>query len=88
MQDKSSSVGVHTLRMLMNDGDDVMHVNVGSGITTAHIASIANSADTTISVFGIQSDKQRQQIIHNLERFGCRCIFLVVLCCHSTVVQL
>jgi len=33
MQDKSSSVGVHTLRKLMNDGDDVLHVNVGSGIT-------------------------------------------------------
>jgi len=79
MQDKSSSIGAHTLRMLMNDGDDVIHVNVGSGITTAHIASLTNSTDTSITVFGIQSDQQRQQIIYNLERFGCRCIFLTVL---------
>jgi len=64
----------------MNDGDDVIHVNAGSGITTAHIASLANSPDTTIYVFGIQSDLQRHQIISNLERFGCRRIrFRIVL---------
>ena len=61
--------------MLMNEGDDVLVVNVGSGITTAHIASLTNSTDTCIYVFGIQSDLQRHQIIYNLERFGCRCIF-------------
>ena len=60
----------------MNDGDDVIHVNVGSGITTAHIASLSVSTDTTIYVFGIQSDLQRQEITYNLERFGCRCIFM------------
>jgi len=60
--------------MLMNEGDDVLHVNVGAGITTAHVASLANSADTTIYAFGIQSDLQRHQIVCNLERFGCRCI--------------
>jgi len=76
MQDKSSSIGVHTLRMLMNDGDDVIHVNVGAGITTAHIASLANSPDTNIYVFGIQSELHRHQIVSNLERFGCRCIFI------------
>jgi len=77
-QDKSSCIGVHTLRMLMNEGDDVIHVNVGAGITTAHIASLANSPDMTVYAFGVQSDLQRQQIIHNLERFGCRCIFIVI----------
>jgi len=58
----------------MNEGDDVLHVNVGSGITTAHIASLANSADTTVYAVGIHSDLQRHQIVSNLERFGCRCI--------------
>jgi len=59
--------------MLMNEGDDVIHVNVGSGITTAHIASLANSTESTVFAFGIQSDLQRHQIVYNLERFGCRC---------------
>ena len=72
----------------MNDGDDVIHVNVGSGITAAHLASLSNSTDTSIYVFGIQSDLQRQQIIYNLERFGCRCIFLVLLLCTYRFIQL
>jgi len=38
-QDKSSSLGVHVMRMLMNDGDDVLHVNVGSWVATSHVAS-------------------------------------------------
>jgi len=59
----------------MNDGDNVIHINVGSGITTAHIASLTSSTDSTIYAFGIQSDLQRQQINLNLERFGCRRIF-------------
>jgi len=35
-QDKSSSVGVHTVRRMMSDDDDVLLVNVGSGLTAAH----------------------------------------------------
>ena len=73
-KDKSSCVGVHSVRRLMADGDDVIHVNVGSGITTAHMASLTHGSETVIYAFGIQSDRQQQQINHNLQRFGCRCI--------------
>ena len=69
----------------MNDGDNVIHINVGSGITTAHIASLASASDTTIYAFGIHSDQQRQQIVLNLERFGCRCIFTMVVCLYSAI---
>jgi len=71
VQDKSSSVGVHTVRRMMGDEDDVLLVNVGSGLTAAHIASLSHNS--TIYAYGITSDRHQKHINRLLDHLGVRC---------------
>jgi len=72
-KDKSSSVGVHTVRRLMSEDDDVLLVNVGSGLTAAHIASLTHNSSTTIYAYGITSDRHQKYVNKQLEHFAVRC---------------
>lgn len=75
LQDKSSSLAVHSMKKLMSESDDVLHVNIGSGISTAHLASLTVNTDTMIyGIIGIKSGKRQKQIIKNLIRLGARCM--------------
>ncbi|KAK2148932.1 hypothetical protein LSH36_474g02021 [Paralvinella palmiformis] len=72
LQDKSSCVGPHSVRALINEGDDILHINPGSGVSTAHLASLTHNSDTVIYTIGIHSEKQLQQVTNNLERLGAK----------------
>ena len=69
-QDKSSSVGPQSVSTLISEGDDVIHVNVGSGVTTAHLASMTHNTDTTIFGFGVTSEQQGRQVLKTLQQYG------------------
>jgi len=70
LKDKSSAVGPHSIRAMISEGDDVIHVNVGSGITTAHLASLTHGSETTIYAFGIKSDHHKKHILKTLQHHG------------------
>ena len=74
-QDKSSSVGVHTVRRMMSDDDDVLLVNVGSGLTAAHIASLSHNSGTNIYAYGITSDRHQKNVNKLLDKLGVRGIY-------------
>ena len=73
-QDKSSSMGPHAVRAMMNDGDDVLHVNVGTGLTTAHLASLIHADNASVIAVGIGTEAQRNKARQNIERLGAKCI--------------
>ena len=60
----------------MTDDDDVLLVNVGSGLTAAHIASLSHNSTTNIYAFGITSDRHQKNIHKLLEHLGVRCMCL------------
>ncbi|KAK2182673.1 hypothetical protein NP493_341g02041 [Ridgeia piscesae] len=72
MQDKSSSLGPHAVRAMMNDGDDVLHVNVGTGLTTAHLASLIHADNATVYAVGVGSEVQRNRARQNIELLGAK----------------
>ena len=74
LQDKSSSLGPHAVRAMMNDGDDVLHVNVGTGLTTAHLASLIHADNATVYAIGVGSEVQRNRARQNIELLGAKCI--------------
>ena len=74
VQDKSSCVGPQSVRSLINAGDDILHVNIGSGLATAHLASLTHGSDTVIYAFGITSDRHRKYVESKLDFLGARCI--------------
>jgi len=78
IQDKSSSVGVHTVRRLMSDDDDVLMVNIGSGLTAAHIASLSHNSTTNIYAYGVTSDRHQRNINKLLDHLNVRCTFCTV----------
>ncbi|XP_060576770.1 putative methyltransferase NSUN7 isoform X2 [Ruditapes philippinarum] len=69
MQDKSSCIAPQSVKYLIGDDDDVIHVNVGSGVTTAHIASLMNNSSGHILAFGAIEGSAVQ---HTMERFGAK----------------
>ena len=56
----------------MNDEDDVLLVNVGSGLTAAHIASLTHNTSSIIYAFGITSDRHQKNVSKLLEHLGVR----------------
>jgi len=57
----------------MSDDDDVLLVNVGSGLTAAHIASLSNNSSTNIYAYGITSDHHQKNVVKLLDKLGVRC---------------
>lgn len=69
MQDKSSCVAPHSVKYLIGDDDDVIHVNAGSGVITAHIASLMNGSSGHIFAFGAISGPA---LHHAVDKFGAK----------------
>ena len=64
-------MGPHSVRYLINEDDDILVANVGSGLSAAHLASLTDGTRSLIYAFGADmSDKQYTQILENFERLG------------------
>ncbi|ESO05100.1 hypothetical protein HELRODRAFT_172119 [Helobdella robusta] len=73
MQDKSSSVAVHsTLNLLDPTIDDVMQIGVKSGLVAIHLASLTKPSSTKIYAVGSISSKQAKQINNLITKLGAR----------------
>ena len=72
-QDKSSCIAPQTIKYLIGDDDDVIHVNVGSGVTTAHISSLMSSSSGHIWAFGANKGTA---VNRTMEKFNVKSILL------------
>ncbi|XP_052795008.1 putative methyltransferase NSUN7 [Mya arenaria] len=68
MQDKSSCIAPQSIKYLIGDDDDVIHINAGSGVITAHLASIMHKSSGHIHAFGANPTLLQA----NLEKLGAR----------------
>lgn len=62
LQDKTCCLGPHSVKAMLNEGDDIIHTNVGNGWTTAHLATLTNQDNTTIYAFGIKDDEHLEML--------------------------
>lgn len=53
---------------MVGDGDDVLHVNTGAGLTAVHLASLLSVQDSIIFTVGCNSDDQYKRVARNVER--------------------
>lgn len=72
LQDKSSCIGPQSVRHLINLGDDILIVNLGKGLTLAHLASLTHGSDSMIFGFGLKSEKQFKEVMDTLDKAGCK----------------
>lgn len=78
VQDKSSCLGPHSVRLLINQGDDIIFTSASSGMTTAHIASlITNDANeewdkSNIFAFGARSAQHLEDLKKKMRAYNCR----------------
>src|SRR6218665_616615 len=70
VQDKSSNTVVHSVRALIGDGDDILLINIGSGVNAVHLASLTVNSATTIFGLGVHTERQLRLIRENVERMG------------------
>jgi len=63
----------------MNDEDDVLLVNVGSGLTAAHIASLTHNTSSIVYAYGTTSDRHQKNVNKLLDHLGVRCRPLFVI---------
>ncbi|XP_060075252.1 putative methyltransferase NSUN7 [Ylistrum balloti] len=68
LQDKSSSIAPHSVKYLLGEDSDVIHVNVGSGMTTAHLASLMQAGSGHVWAFGNRTSASQFQ--QNMEKLG------------------
>lgn len=75
-QDKSSCLAPQTVQQLLAIDQDVVHVNVGTGITTGHLASLLRhtSPHSHIWGFGVDSADKAKKAAKNLEFLGVKSI--------------
>ncbi|XP_046329088.2 putative methyltransferase NSUN7 isoform X1 [Haliotis rufescens] len=72
MQDKSSCLAPHSVKHLLNEEDDVIHVNMGSGLTTAHLSSLLKGSGSHIYAFGATCDVESYRVHHTFDHLGVR----------------
>ena len=70
-QDKSSCISPQSIKYLIGDDDDIIHVNAGSGVTTAHISSLMSKSSGHIWAFGANKGAAIQR---TMEKLGVRSI--------------
>ncbi|ESO01746.1 hypothetical protein HELRODRAFT_174730 [Helobdella robusta] len=71
LQDRSSSVAVHSLFNLSNQGDDdVIHVNPGSGLTSGHMVSLVHASKGCGKVYCTEIASGRWKLMRNLTKMG------------------
>lgn len=73
-QDKSSCLAPQTVHLLLGIDQDVIHVNVGTGMTTAHIASLLRHRSPHSHIWAFESgDVERsKKAARNLEFLGAK----------------
>ncbi|GFN82535.1 25S rRNA (cytosine-c(5))-methyltransferase rcm1, partial [Plakobranchus ocellatus] len=71
-QDKSSCLAPQTVQLLLGIDQDVIHVNVGTGLTTGHIASLLRhkSSGSHIWAFEPGEAEKTKKAVRNLEFLG------------------
>ncbi|CAG5129380.1 unnamed protein product [Candidula unifasciata] len=71
-QDKSSCMAAQSVQYLLGTDKDVIHVNVGSGLTTAHLVSLLHkkSPQSRIWGFGIDSPSKGRKTMKNIDFLG------------------
>lgn len=70
IQDKVCCIGPHSVTPLLSEGDDVIHVGVGSGSTTAHLATLAASFGSTVYGFGVRDNEHLEDLQDRVDRLG------------------
>ncbi|RUS85029.1 hypothetical protein EGW08_007213 [Elysia chlorotica] len=71
-QDKSSCLAPQTLHLLLGIDQDVIHVNVGTGMTTAHVASLLRHRSPHSHIWGFEPEdaERTRRAAKNLEFLG------------------
>ncbi|XP_041357214.1 putative methyltransferase NSUN7 isoform X2 [Gigantopelta aegis] len=77
LQDKSSCLAPHSAKHLLNDDDDIIHVNIGSGLTTVHLASLLSNTNSNIWAFSSNNPSEDYRIHQNFEFLGAKRVKLV-----------
>ena len=54
----------------MSDSNDIVVTNVGSGLSTAHLASLTHGTRSMIYAFGDLSERESNQVSENFERLA------------------
>jgi hypothetical protein len=54
----------------VGDDDDVIHVNAGSGVTTAHMASLLHGSNNHIWAFAAKTDTNLHKPQQRMEALG------------------
>ncbi|XP_071846379.1 putative methyltransferase NSUN7 isoform X3 [Apostichopus japonicus] len=70
IQDKVCCLGPHSVTPLISEGDDVIHVGVGSGLTTAHLATLTDSFNSTVYGFGVRDNEQLEELQERASHYG------------------
>ncbi|CAL1526812.1 unnamed protein product [Lymnaea stagnalis] len=72
LQDKSSCLAPQSVFYLLGLDQDVIHVNVGTGLTTAHLASLLRkkSPNSHVWGYGNQAPDRIKKVYKNLEFLG------------------
>ncbi|KAJ8028668.1 putative 28S rRNA (cytosine-C(5))-methyltransferase [Holothuria leucospilota] len=70
IQDKICCIGPHSVTPMLSDGDDVIHVGVTSGLTTAHLATLTNSSNSHIYAFGVRDSDHLEQLQGKMTHLG------------------
>lgn len=75
-QDKSSCLAPQSVPYLLGTDHDVIHVNVGTAVTTCHLASLLKrkSPNAHIFAFGVDNAERARKVARNFEFLGVRSI--------------
>lgn len=79
-QDKTSCLAPQSVQYLLGTDKDVIHVNVGTGMTTGHLASLLRkkSPNSHIWAFGVESVDKAKTAVKNIEFLGAKSILYII----------
>ncbi|XP_074651276.1 putative methyltransferase NSUN7 isoform X2 [Tubulanus polymorphus] len=77
IQDWTSCLGPHTVKQILGDDADVIHVNIGSVLTTAHIGSLMGSSDSMVLGFGVQDEARAEELQQKLDNLEAKNVKLI-----------
>lgn len=78
LQDVTSCHGPHAVLPLLNESEDTLLVDCGSGATAAHLSSLMKQAEKTgvIYMVGVNSPDTKQSIRDMLEKLNAESILI------------
>ncbi|GAB1600342.1 putative methyltransferase NSUN7 [Argonauta hians] len=78
IQDKSSCIAPQSVASLIRDDDEVLHVNIGSGLSTAHISSLLYT--TKFRIWGLVGPHQLKLAQKNMQILDIKNVKLLTDC--------